>query len=65
LKLDAKTGRISGRPGVLGTYRVTLVAWQGTAERFVAHRSLVVTAPTALTYLQQAFSFFRPRVVQN
>lgn len=65
LKLDAKTGRISGRPALPANsatkiYSATLVAWRGEAERYSLTKTIVVLPRTALAYLDQVFSMFRP-----
>jgi len=60
LQLNAKTGRITGRPQAPGTYVTTLVAWQGGREAFTAQQTFVVGRRTARAYLDQALSLLNP-----
>lgn len=65
LKLDAKTGRITGRPALPANtaakiYSATLVAWRGEAERYSMTKTIVVSPRTALAYLDQVLSMLRP-----
>lgn len=65
LKLDAKTGQISGRPAIpngstLASYPTTLVAWRSQTESYSLQKTLVVAPKNALAYLDQFLSMLRP-----
>jgi hypothetical protein len=65
LKLDAKTGQITGRPTIpngstLASYPTTLVAWRSQTESYSLQKTLVVAPRNALAYLDQFLSMLRP-----
>ena len=60
LKLDPRTGTLSGRPTRTGTYTATFTALPPRGDRMAAQKSFTVVPRTAMTYLQQAISFFQP-----
>lgn len=65
LKLDTKTGQISGRPAVSANtvtnryYKATLVAWKGK-ERYTMTKTFMVVPETASAYLDRVLSMLRP-----
>ena len=60
LKLDPRTGILSGRPTRVGTYKASLFAARSPGDRFVAQKTFTVIARSAAaTYFEQALSLLK------
>lgn len=57
LRLDPRTGILSGRPTRSGTFTVTFQALQERGGQFAGQKTFTVIPRTAMTYLDQALSF--------